>query len=232
MREIVLDTETTGLNPKDGHRIIEIGAVELLNHMPTGRTFHIYINPERNIDKEAIAIHGINNERVRDEPKFKEIAKEFLDFIGDSRLIIHNASFDMSFLNSELLMCGQEKLTNNEIIDTLSMARSKFYGAPASLDALCKRFNVNKEQRTLHGALIDATLLSEVYIELIGGKQRGLSFYDNDSLNKKKITTNKQNSKEEISKIVKRQFYPSKDEIQKHKEFVKDIKNTIWKQYY
>ncbi|HHN67351.1 MAG TPA: DNA polymerase III subunit epsilon [Thermopetrobacter sp.] len=173
-REICLDTETTGLKPADGHRIIEIGAVELVNHLPTGNTFHVYINPERDIPIEAQNIHGISGEFLADKPPFADVADDFLAFIGDAPLIIHNAEFDRAFLNHELGQLGHDPIPRARCIDTLVMARRKFPGAPANLDALCRRFGIDLSKRDLHGALIDAHLLAEVYLELIGGRQIGL----------------------------------------------------------
>lgn len=187
MREIVLDTETTGFDPERGDRIVEIGALELLNHMPTGRTYHQYINPERGMPDEAFAVHGIGPDLLdpprpakdgevilRDKPVFAKIADAFLDFIGDAQLVIHNASFDMKFLNAELGKLNKGRLPNSRATDTLEMARRKFPGSPASLDALCRRFDIDNSGRVLHGALLDSEILAEVYLELIGGKQPGL----------------------------------------------------------
>jgi DNA polymerase III subunit epsilon len=174
MREIVLDTETTGLDPADGHRIVEIGALELFNHIPTGRTYHQYINPERPMPKEAFDIHGIGDDALRDKPVFARIAGAFLDFIADAPLVIHNAAFDMKFLNAELKAAGQQPLSFARATDTVMIARQKFPGSPASLDALCRRFGVDNSGREKHGALLDSELLAEVYLELIGGRQPDL----------------------------------------------------------
>ncbi|MGR3469176.1 MAG: DNA polymerase III subunit epsilon [Shimia sp.] len=171
MREIVLDTETTGLDPKEGHRIVEIGGVELLNHVPTGRTYHQYINPMRDMPTEAFEVHGLGEDFLRDKPVFKTIAQEFLDFIGDAKLVIHNAAFDMKFLNAELGWLDMRQLPWDQAIDTLAIARKRFPGSPASLDSLCRRFNIDNSARTLHGALLDSEILAEVYLELIGGRQ-------------------------------------------------------------
>jgi DNA polymerase-3 subunit epsilon len=171
MREIVMDTETTGLDPFDGHRVVEIGGVELLNHMPTGRTYHQYINPQRDMPQEAFNVHGLSEEFLRDKPVFAEIAQDFLDFVQDARLVIHNASFDMKFLNAELSWLNRPTLPNNQALDTLSIARKRFPGSPASLDALCRRFGIDNSSRTLHGALLDSEILAEVYLELVGGRQ-------------------------------------------------------------
>jgi DNA polymerase-3 subunit epsilon len=175
MREIVLDTETTGFDAEKDDRIVEIGALELFNHLPTGRTFHVYINPERSMPKDAFEVHGLGDDFLRDKPKFAEIVRDFLDFIADdARLVIHNASFDMKFLNAELRRAGFATLPWSRALDTLALAREKFPGAPASLDALCRRFGVDNSNRELHGALLDSQLLAEVYLELIGGRQPDL----------------------------------------------------------
>lgn len=174
MREIVLDTETTGFEPGEGHRIVEIGAVELFNHMPTGRTFHQYINPERDVPPEAFAVHGLSEDFLRGYPVFRQVAESFVAFIGDARLIIHNAAFDIRFLNHELGRVGFTHLAWDRVTDTLAMARQKFPGSPASLDALCRRFGVDNSAREKHGALLDSEILAEVYLELIGGRQPDL----------------------------------------------------------
>ena len=173
MREIVLDTETTGFEPSEGHRLVEIGGVELLNHMPTGRTYHQYINPERDMPDEAFAVHGLSEDFLRPQPKFAQIAGDFVEFIAGSRLVIHNASFDMKFLNAELEWAGRPRL-QIEVIDTLAIARRRFPGSPASLDALCRRFGIDNSSRTLRGALLDSEILAEVYLELLGGRQPDL----------------------------------------------------------
>lgn len=184
MREIVLDTETTGFDPGSGDRIVEIGAIELSGHIPTGRTFHVYINPERLMPQDAFDVHGIGPDllveprppkpgevTLRDKPLFASIAQDFLNFISDGQLVIHNASFDMKFLNAELARAGLPLLSDERAVDTLSIARRKFPGSPASLDALCRRFSIDNSARTLHGALLDSEILAEVYLELIGGRQ-------------------------------------------------------------
>ncbi len=174
MREIVLDTETTGLDPAAGHRIVEIAGLELLHHIPTGRTFREYINPERDMPAEAERIHGLSEEFLKDKPVFSEVAQNFLDFIGDAKLVIHNASFDMKFLNAELKSAGHERLSMARAIDTVALARERFPGAQVNLDALCRRFEIDNSARTFHGALLDCELLAEVYLELRGGRQPGL----------------------------------------------------------
>jgi DNA polymerase-3 subunit epsilon len=174
MREIVLDTETTGFDPTTGDRVVEIGAVELSNHLPTGRTFHQYINPERDMPMAAFEVHGISEDFLRDKPVFAEIGRAFLDFVGDAKLVIHNAAFDMKFLNFELKRMGLPEIPWAQAVDTLAIAKQKFPGSPASLDALCRRFGVDNSRREKHGALLDSEILAEVYLELIGGRQPGL----------------------------------------------------------
>lgn len=175
MREIVMDTETTGFEAEKDDRIVEIGGIELVNHLPTGRTYHVYINPERPMPRDAFEVHGLGDDFLRDKPKFADIAQEFLDFIGDdARLVIHNASFDMKFLNAELRRLGRPALPWSRALDTLALAREKFPGSPATLDALCRRFGVDNSNRQRHGALLDSELLAEVYLELIGGRQPDL----------------------------------------------------------
>ncbi|WP_092426388.1 DNA polymerase III subunit epsilon [Devosia crocina] len=174
MREIVLDTETTGLSHAEGDRLVEIGCVELINHIPSGQTFHVYINPERSMPEEAFRVHGLSEEFLRDKPVFKAVADEFRDFVDGARLIIHNAPFDMGFLNAELGWAGLPTLSN-DVIDTVMLARKKHPGARVSLDALCKHYGIDNSRRTLHGALLDSEILAEVYLELIGGKQVSLA---------------------------------------------------------
>jgi len=171
MREIVLDTETTGLDPSDGHRIVEIGAVELINHVPSGASFHAYINPQRDMPPEALAVHGLDSAFLSDKPVFSDVVGDFLAFIDSARLVIHNAAFDLRFLNAELIAAGLPRLDEARAVDTLTIARRRFPGAPASLDALCRRFGVDNSAREKHGALLDAEILAEVYLELIGGRQ-------------------------------------------------------------
>ena len=175
MREIVLDTETTGLDPEAGHRLVEIGGVELINHVATGRTYHQYINPERDVPQEAYDVHGLSAGFLADKPIFSDVAAAFVDFIGDAKLVIHNASFDMKFLNAELGWVGAESIPWARAVDTLDMARRRFPGAQNSLDALCRRFGVDNSEREKHGALLDSELLAEVYLELMGGRQPDLT---------------------------------------------------------
>lgn len=183
MREIVLDTETTGFDPESGDRIVEIGAVELMGHVATGKTYHQYINPERQMPQEAFEVHGLGDDFLRDKPKFAQVGQAFVDFIGDAKLVIHNAAFDIKFLNAELKWMGLPQIPWEQAIDTLAIARKRFPGSPASLDALCRRFNIDNSSRTLHGALLDSEILAEVYLELIGGRQPdfGLSTRDQKS---------------------------------------------------
>ena len=178
MREIVLDTETTGLDPKDGHRIVEIGCIELLNHMPTGEEYHCYINPERDMPTGAFEVHGLSESFLRQHPVFADVVSDFIQFIGDAPLVIHNGAFDLGFLNAELQRLNNAPLLQERVIDTLHIARRKFPGSPNSLDALCRRFGIDNTIRDKHGALIDSILLARVYLELIGGQQPGLDLVD------------------------------------------------------
>ena len=225
MREIVFDTETTGMDPASGDKLVEIGCVELENHMPTGRTYHQYINPERDVPAEAVAVHGLTQEKLKNEPTFGEIVGDFLDFIGtDSKLIAHNAEFDVKFMNAELKTYGFPSLEPKRIIDTLAMARKKFPGSPANLDALCRRFNVDNAGRTLHGALLDSELLAEVYLELLGGRQRGLGIEPE----------RKKTAPDKIVKIEReyreaRVFDVSADEKETHEKMMEDLTDPIWK---
>src|SRR6187399_2320340 len=173
-REIVLDTETTGLSPATGDRVVEIGCVELINHIPTGRHLHLYINPERSMPEDAFRVHGLSDDFLRDKPKFADVAGRFVDFIADSTLVIHNAPFDMGFLNFELERIGRPSL-GNPVVDTVMVARDRHPGARVSLDALCKHYGIDNSRRTLHGALLDSEILAEVYLELIGGRQVALA---------------------------------------------------------
>ncbi len=176
MREVVLDTETTGLDPQAGHRLVEVGAVELSNHVPTGRTYHQYINPDRSMPKDAFKIHGLSDEFLSDKPKFADVADDFLEFLGEGKLVIHNAAFDLGFINAELGWIGRPQLSENQVIDTVAVARNKFPGSPASLDALSRRFGIDTSDRVRHGALLDSEILAEVYLELVGGRQPNFAF--------------------------------------------------------
>lgn len=222
MREIVLDTETTGLDPFKGHRIIEIGCVEIINRLKTGRTFHQYINPNRDVPEEAFNIHGISTEFLRDKPNFANIHEEFLEFLGDSPLVIHNAPFDMKFINHELKLLDKKLLSFTRVVDTLVIARKKFPGSPASLDALCKRFGVNLESRTKHGALLDSELLYEVYFELCGGSQSELKL----KYKKKIIKDHTENFKRPI--LAARKHTLTEEEKKCHQELMAKIKNPMW----
>jgi len=212
MKEIVLDTETTGISVKEGHRIVEIGCIELNDLVPTKNRFHCYLNPERKVSEKALEVHGYTNEFLSKQKKFSEVSEEFLDFIKDKRLIIHNAEFDLGHVNNELSLLGKKKITN-EIIDTLVLARDKFPGSPASLDALCKRYRVDNSKRTNHTALIDCDLLAKVYINLIDQKEPTLNFQNQDSQIKVKNNIETEYFKKVIS--------PSADELKRHKDYLK-----------
>lgn len=216
MREIVLDTETTGLDPINGHRLTEIGCIELINHIPTGKKYQQYINPERDVPMKAQEITGLTQEFLKDYPIFSKVVNDFLDFVGGDPLIIHNAKFDLKFLNYELQQLGLPTISKNPIIDTLEIAREKFPGSPASLDALCKRFKVDNTDRTLHGALIDCDLLAKVYLELKGGAQAALI-----DLSFKKDKTEIIDLDYKNKKFKKpRKFAISEKEIQEHQDFI------------
>lgn len=180
MREISFDTETTGLNPRTGDRLVEIGGVELINHVPTGKVYHVYINPQRDMPEEAFRVHGLSAEFLSDKPLFADVADEFLEFVGDAVLVIHNAAFDMGFINTELERAGRRTIPNEQVLDTLEIARRKHPSGPNSLDALCSRYGIDNSRRVKHGALLDAEILAEVYLELIGGKQTALSLTPDD----------------------------------------------------
>ena len=222
MKEIVLDTETTGLSVKDGHRIVEIGCIELEDLIPTKNIFHFYLNPERKVSEEAFNVHGYSNEFLSDKKKFSEIAEDFLKFIKDKNIIIHNAEFDMAHINNELLLAGKEKITKKNVIDTLDIARNKFPGSSISLDALCKRFGIDNAKRKKHTALLDCELLSKVYINLLDQKEPKLNFNNLDQI-KKNIIDKK------VHSYSKKIIIPSTEEIKKHKEFLKkDFKKNFF----
>ncbi len=224
MREIILDTETTGLDPTKGHKIVEIGCVEIWNKLPTGKTFHRYINPERDVPKEAQNVHGLSEEFLSDKPKFKEICDDFLAFVSNSAIVAHNANFDMKFIISELEAAGKDQLKVNKVIDTVKIARSKYPGSSVSLDALCKRFKIDLSDRSKHGALLDASLLSSVYLELCGGRQGAL-----DVSNKEKSNGPSEDFKSKTTKRESRNFSLSNDEIDCHKKFITEkIPNSLW----
>jgi DNA polymerase-3 subunit epsilon len=223
LREIVLDTETTGLDPASGDRIVEIGCVELLNHIPTGKTFHTYLNPQRDVPSEAARVHGLTTEFLKDKPLFTEKVDEFLEFVGDAALVIHNAEFDMKFINAELKNAGFKLWPLARATDTVLIAREKFPGQPANLDALCRRFKVDLSERKHHGALLDAQLLSEVYLGLLGGRQHGLSLETKSAVTDKKLGARIKRQKREM-----RSFPPSVQELSAHAEFIGKIKNSLW----
>lgn len=222
MREIVLDTETTGFKPEEGHRLVEIGCVELMNHVATGRTYHVYINPERDVPAEAAAVHGLTTEFLTDKPVFNDVAAAFVEFIGDAPLVIHNAAFDMAFLNWELRIAGYPTMPATRAIDTLFMARQKFPGAPATLDALCKRFGVDNSNRTFHGALLDAQLLADVYLELLGGRQAGLELAAAPAARGAAAIRRERPFREA------RPHAPTEEEMAAHAELLKKLKNPLW----
>lgn len=226
-REIVLDTETTGMDPADGHRIIEIGCVELFNHLPTGKVWHHYINPEREVDAGATAVHGIKTEFLKDKPTFGELVGSFFDFIGDAKLVIHNAEFDIKFLNAEIKPFGYPPFKLNEAIDTLMIARKKFPGSPANLDALCRRYGVDLSGRELHGALLDAQLLATVYLELLGGRQHGLGLASQANKSANETSSGSFIHKERPYREP-RIFAPHDEELEAHQKMVSGLKNSLW----
>lgn len=229
MREVVLDTETTGFEPAEGHRIVEIGAIELFNHVPTGRSYHQYINPERTMPPEAFEVHGLGDDFLRDKPRFTQIAAAFLEFVGsDSRLVIHNAAFDMKFLNAELNWAGQTPLAMDRALDTVALARRKFPGSPASLDALCRRFGIDNSAREKHGALLDSELLAEVYLELIGGRQPDLTLSVTDTRTEREEAGDWR----PVPRPVPLAPRITDDEAARHAAFVADLgAAAIWKRY-
>lgn len=225
IREIVLDTETTGFEPSQGHRLVEIGCLELINYVPSGRAFHTYINPEREVPQEAFDVHGLSYDFLKNHPPFKEVGALFLEFIEEAPLVIHNAKFDMKFLNAELSNQDWPEIPFSRAIDTLTMARQKFPGSPASLDALCKRFGVDNKAREKHGALLDAELLAQVYLELIGGKQPGLSLHFSSSSEK-----GGENTKKEKLFRAPRSFSPTEEEKKLHSDLVANLNEALWKE--
>ena len=222
MKEVILDTETTGLSVRDGHRIVEIGCIELENLIPTKNRFHCYLNPEREVSEKALEVHGYTDEFLSTQKKFAEIVDEFLGFIENKRLVIHNAEFDLSHLNNELALLGKEKLNSKNVVDTLALARDKFPGSPISLDALCKRYRVDNSKRTQHTALIDCDLLAKVYINLLDQKEPTLNFKNEDN---EKIIINSNDTNQYYKKIVK----PSEAELKLHKEY---LKNNLKKNFF
>lgn len=219
MREIVVDTETTGLDPAAGHRIVEIGCVELLNHLPTGRTFQCYLNPERGVPNDAFGVHGLSAAFLADKPRFAEIVEALFQFLADSPLVIHNAAFDLGFLNAELRRLGRDEIASERTIDTVGLARRKYPGAPASLDALCRRYQIDLSDRVIHGALKDAKLLARVYLKLRGGRQPGLLLASASTRRLPGI---------EPATWVGKLVHPSADEQVAHRAFVDAIPNALW----
>ncbi|MGE0753583.1 MAG: DNA polymerase III subunit epsilon [Alphaproteobacteria bacterium] len=223
MREIVLDTETTGVDPYSGHRIVEIGCIELHGTMPTGKHFHVYLNPERDMPEEAFRVHGLSGDFLKDKPLFSEVVDAFMEFIGDSQLVIHNAQFDMRFINTELERLGFSPLPMSRSIDTVQMARRKFPGSPASLDALCRRFEIDLSARSLHGALLDAQLLADVYLELTGGRQALLD------LQRDKVQPVLPGDEQVPRKILEARSFPvSPQELEAHASMLAGMKNPLW----
>ncbi|WP_415323382.1 DNA polymerase III subunit epsilon [Candidatus Pelagibacter sp. Uisw_127] len=222
MKEVILDTETTGLSISEGHRIVEIGCIELNDLIPTQNKFHCYLNPERKVSEKALEVHGYTDEFLSTQKKFSEVMDEFLKFIENKRLVIHNAEFDLSHLNNELALMGKKKLSNENVVDTLVLARDKFPGSPTSLDALCKRYRVDSSKRTQHTALIDCDLLAKVYINLLDQKEPTLNFKNED--NEKTIINS--NSKNQYFKKVIR---PTEEELKLHKEY---LKNSLKKNFF
>jgi DNA polymerase-3 subunit epsilon len=221
VREIVLDTETTGLDPAAGHRIVEVACLELLNHIPTGRSFQAYVNPERDVPADAIAVHGLTTEFLSDKPRFADIADELLNFIADAPLVIHNAEFDIRFLNAEFLQLARPPLGNGRVVDTLQIARQKFPGSPTSLDALCRRFAIDNSTRTKHGALLDIELLADVYLELIGGRQAGLELMTGAPTLALLVSGGR-------TPRVARPHAPTEAELVAHAALVATLRDPIW----
>ena len=220
MKEVVLDTETTGISVKEGHRIVEIGCIELENLIPTKNRFHCYLNPERKVSEKALEVHGYTDDFLASQKKFSDIGEQFLKFIKDKRLIIHNAEFDLNHLNNELSLFGKKKI-ENEVVDTLNLARDKFPGSPVSLDALCKRYRIDNSKRTQHTALVDCDLLSKVYINLIDQKEPTLDFHNNENLVKHQF--------KQVTNYYRKIIKPSPEEIAKHKEYLKqNIKKNFF----
>jgi len=223
MREIVFDTETTGLDPRAGHRLVEIGCVEMVHGLPSGETFHTYLNPQRDMPDEAFQVHGLSSEFLGDKPLFETVAEAFVAFVGDARLVIHNAQFDMGFINAELDRLGIPPL-KNEVVDTITLARRKFPGQRVSLDALCERIGIDNTRRTKHGALLDAELLADVYIELTGGRQRGLDLLGAAVETQVNVLV----SATQLERRPPRPHAPSAAELAAHAAFLAKLKNPIW----
>ena len=222
MKEIILDTETTGLSVREGHRIVEIGCIELENLVPTKKQFHCYLNPERKVSEKALEVHGYTDEFLSSKKKFFDVVEEFLDFINNQRLVIHNAEFDLSHLNNELALLGKKKLNSENVVDTLALARDKFPGSPTSLDALCRRYRIDNSKREKHTALIDCELLSKVYINLLDQKEPTLNFLNTEN--------NKEDDKLNIdSKYFQKVIKPSEEELKLHKDY---LKSSLKKNFY
>ena len=231
MRELVLDTETTGLDFENGDKIVEIGIVELENHIQTGNSFHYYLNPERDSSPEALRVHGLTTEFLSDKPKFEEIVEEFIHFLSDSKIIIHNASFDIGFINSQLKGCNFQEINETRVIDTIVLAKNKYRGQSVSLDSLCRRYNIDITGREIHGALKDAKLLSLVYLELIGGKQTKLKFQEDNSTELDQIhslTPNLDDYYKNKELIKKRDFQKNVDDYGLHIKNMEKIPNKLW----
>lgn len=236
MREISFDTETTGLNPRGGDRLVEIGGVELINHIPTGKSYHVYINPQRDMPEGAFKVHGLSEEFLSDKQLFSQVADEFLEFVGDATLVIHNAAFDMGFINMELEKAGRRHISNDQVLDTLEIARRKHPSGPNSLDALCSRYGIDNSRRVKHGALLDAEILAEVYLELIGGRQRGLGLMSDEE-----DTTASSNASSQSGELgsfnAKPRLAPiapllKDEEFSAHKAFVEGMGDSaIWQKY-
>ena len=226
MREIIFDTETTGLDPLKGDRLVEIGCIELLNHIPTGRTLHLYINPERKMSAEAFRVHGLSDEFLADKPVFAAVAQQFVDFVGDARLVAHNAMFDLGFINAELSRVSLPAYGYDRLIDTLALARQRHPLGPNSLDALCGRYGVDTSRRVLHGALLDAELLAEVYIELLGGRQAHLGLSLDDEIAGAVVT-----AVAALPRPTERPFRITDQERATHAAFIETLGNSIWRGY-
>ena len=222
MKEVILDTETTGLFVKDGHRVVEIGCIEIEDLVPTKNRFHCYLNPERKVSEKALEVHGYTDEFLSKQKKFSDVVDDFLNFIENKKLVIHNAEFDLSHLNNELVLLGKKKINSEDTVDTLALARDKFPGSPISLDALCKRYRIDNSKRTQHTALIDCDLLSKVYINLLDQKEPTLNFGNEDN---QKITINLKNTNQYYKKIIT----PTEEELKLHKEY---LKNNLKKNFF
>ncbi|MBO6894449.1 MAG: DNA polymerase III subunit epsilon [Roseibium sp.] len=235
MREISFDTETTGLNPRGGDRLVEIGGVELWNHIPTGNAYHVYINPQRDMPEEAFRVHGLSEEFLSDKPLFEQVADEFLEFVGDATLVIHNAAFDMGFINVELEKAGRRAIPNSQVIDTLEIARRKHPTGPNSLDALCSRYGIDNSKRVKHGALLDAEILAEVYLELIGGRQTALGLMPEEE---EAVSSSASSELGELGSFNARprpsplSALMNESEYEAHKAFIEGMgDDALWKKY-